>query len=203
MATSTDWPSLTVCRGSRRSSRPGASLSLGATSASESSRGQLAGHEFRCAEDVVVLESGRPVGLVSIARLLAADSNAGIVDVINSARRMSLRIRVSGFAGVCCHDDALTNTPPIPSRSECDLLISGGRVLALDAASSVLDDTAIAVRDGAIVAVGARAEIEASFTAERLIDATCQVVAPGFIDAHVHLGAFLGAGRPYQPSAGP
>ena len=46
-------------------------------------RGELVGREFRCAEDVVVLESGRLVGLVSIERLLAADSNArleGIMD---------------------------------------------------------------------------------------------------------------------------
>ena len=37
-------------------------------------RGQLVGREFRCAEDVVILESGRLVGLVSIERLLAAES---------------------------------------------------------------------------------------------------------------------------------
>ncbi len=36
-------------------------------------RGELAGRKFRCAEDVVVLESGKLVGLISIERLLAAD----------------------------------------------------------------------------------------------------------------------------------
>jgi hypothetical protein len=41
------------------------------------SGGQLAGRAFRCAEDVVVLESGRLVGLVSIERLLAGDSAFG------------------------------------------------------------------------------------------------------------------------------
>jgi len=33
-------------------------------------RGQLEGRKFLCAEDVVVLEAGRLVGLVSIERLL-------------------------------------------------------------------------------------------------------------------------------------
>jgi magnesium transporter len=46
-------------------------------------RGQLTGREFRCAEDVVVLESGRLDGLVSIERLLAADPDASIEDIMD------------------------------------------------------------------------------------------------------------------------
>jgi magnesium transporter len=46
-------------------------------------RRQLEGREFRCAEDVVVLEAGSLVGLVSIERLLAADSNADIADIMD------------------------------------------------------------------------------------------------------------------------
>ena len=46
-------------------------------------RGQLVGRRFRCAEDVVVLESGRLVGLVSIERLLAADSNASLEEIMD------------------------------------------------------------------------------------------------------------------------
>jgi hypothetical protein len=55
-------------------------------------REQFVGREFRCAEDVVVLESGRLVGLVSIERLLAADSNAGVEDVMDATRRWSRRV---------------------------------------------------------------------------------------------------------------
>ena len=95
----------------------------------------------------------------------------------------------------------MTNTT-LP-KPECDLVISGGRVLDLYTASGVLDDMAIAVRDGVIVGMATAREIEASFTPARVIDATGQVVAPGFVDAHVHLGAFLGAGRPYEPNTGP
>jgi magnesium transporter len=47
-------------------------------------RGQLAGRKFRCAEDVVVLESGRLVGLISIERLLAADPDVGVEDVMDA-----------------------------------------------------------------------------------------------------------------------
>ena len=41
-------------------------------------RGQLAGRQFDCAEDVAVVESDTLVGLVSIERLLAADENASL-----------------------------------------------------------------------------------------------------------------------------
>ena len=47
-------------------------------------RGGLVGRRFRCAEDVVVLEAGKLVGLVSIERLLAADPNAGLEDVMDA-----------------------------------------------------------------------------------------------------------------------
>jgi magnesium transporter len=47
-------------------------------------RGELAGHTFRCAEDVVVLESGRLAGLISIERLLAADPEAGVEEVMDA-----------------------------------------------------------------------------------------------------------------------
>lgn len=46
-------------------------------------REQLAGRAFRSAEDVVVLESGKLVGLVPIERLLAADASARIEDVMD------------------------------------------------------------------------------------------------------------------------
>ena len=46
-------------------------------------RRQLVGREFRCAEDLVVLEAGRLVGLVSIERLLAADANANVEEIMD------------------------------------------------------------------------------------------------------------------------
>lgn len=88
-------------------------------------------------------------------------------------------------------------------RSGCDLLIVGGRLLDLDVPAGGLGDAGIAVRDGVIVAVGPRAKIEAARTPGRRIDASGQVIAPGFVDAHVHLGAFLGADRAYTPATGP
>jgi len=45
-------------------------------------REQLAGRAFRCAEDVVVLEAGKLAGLVSIERLLRAEADARVEEIM-------------------------------------------------------------------------------------------------------------------------
>lgn len=85
----------------------------------------------------------------------------------------------------------------------CDLLITGGALLTFDERLGVIDDGAVAIAERSIVAVGDRATITAGWEPDRRIDASGQVVAPGFVDAHVHIGGFLFAGRPYTPSVGP
>ena len=47
-------------------------------------RDEMAGAKFRCAEDVVVLEAGRLLGLISIERLLAADPDADVEHVMDA-----------------------------------------------------------------------------------------------------------------------
>ncbi len=56
----------------------------------------------------------------------------------------------------------------------------------------VIEDGAIAVRDGRIQAVDRTSKIEQNYRAERIIDAAGKVVTPGFVDAHTHL-VFAGA----------
>jgi predicted amidohydrolase YtcJ len=73
-------------------------------------------------------------------------------------------------------------------KSHADLVIVHADVLTLDAASSRAE--AIAVRDGRILAVGDRGEIEhlAGPGTDRM-DAGGQTVIPGLIDTHAHVEA--------------
>jgi imidazolonepropionase len=50
----------------------------------------------------------------------------------------------------------------------------------------IIPDGAMLVRNGRIVAVGPRADIEPRITDEQIVDAGRRVVLPGFVDAHTH-----------------
>ena len=63
-----------------------------------------------------------------------------------------------------------------------DLVVAGGRVVT---ATDVLDDAAVGIRGGRIVAVGPVDDLP---PAARTIDASGKIVFPGAIDCHVHLG---------------
>ena len=54
------------------------------------------------------------------------------------------------------------------------------------AEAGVIERGAVAVRDGRIVAAGPAAQLDETFTAERVIDCTGRSVCPGFVDAHTH-----------------
>jgi 5-methylthioadenosine/S-adenosylhomocysteine deaminase len=74
-----------------------------------------------------------------------------------------------------------------PEPERVDLLVRGGTVVTMDGARRVIEDGAIAVRGGRVVAVGARAEVEPKYTARETIDVTGRLVIPGLINGHTHV----------------
>lgn len=67
-----------------------------------------------------------------------------------------------------------------------DLIVINGRVLTMDDDNPAAE--AVAVKDGAIIAIGSRAAIEAlKGPGTKVIDAEGGSVIPGFIEAHMHL----------------
>jgi imidazolonepropionase len=79
------------------------------------------------------------------------------------------------------------------SKPQADLLIRGGTVLTCiprgDDPVGRNADGAVAIAGERILAVGAAAEVAAQVDTSRarVLDATGQVVAPGFVDSHTHL----------------
>ena len=67
-----------------------------------------------------------------------------------------------------------------------DLLVRGGAVVTMDAQKRVIENGAVAVKDGKIVAVGKFDEIVGRYTAKQTINAEGKAVIPGLINTHTH-----------------
>jgi 5-methylthioadenosine/S-adenosylhomocysteine deaminase len=68
-----------------------------------------------------------------------------------------------------------------------DLIVSGGTVVTMDGARTMVDDGAVVIKGDTIVAVGPRAELEHKYQAAQAIDAHGTLVLPGFINGHTHV----------------
>jgi predicted amidohydrolase YtcJ len=79
---------------------------------------------------------------------------------------------------------AVSSLPACGSPGSVDLILHGGKVVTVDPSFSV--KSAIAVRDGKIVAVGSEAIVR-EYKAARTIDLKGRVLLPGFMDTHQHV----------------
>lgn len=72
-----------------------------------------------------------------------------------------------------------------PAPEPVDLIVRG-RIVTMDPARRVVDDGAVALRGGDIVAIGARGDIADRYRASEIVGDDSSIVLPGFIDAHTH-----------------
>lgn len=83
------------------------------------------------------------------------------------------------------------NTRPLPEKyipnSTADLLIVGGTVVTMDNDRRVIEDGAVAVKNGDIVLVGKRAVVTKNLRAKQTINANGKVIIPGLINTHTHV----------------
>lgn len=76
-------------------------------------------------------------------------------------------------------------------KQAADLIVSGAYVVTMDADKRVLRDSAIAVKDGVIVAIGADADIRAQYSASEMISGENRALLPGFVNGHTHTSMVL------------
>lgn len=69
---------------------------------------------------------------------------------------------------------------------QIDLLITHGLVVTMDDVLPIIEDGAVAIDQGRILAVGASSEVTARYSARKTIDAHHKAVLPGFVDTHHH-----------------
>ena len=73
-----------------------------------------------------------------------------------------------------------------PEKLHTDILIRHGYLITMDQNRRLIEDGAIAIKDGKILAVGPDVELSGRYTAKREIDAEGAPVHPGFIECHMH-----------------
>lgn len=79
----------------------------------------------------------------------------------------------------------------VAAEQAADTIYTGGDIVTVNDAQPTAE--AVAVKDGKIVAVGARADVEKAHqgAATRVVDLAGRTLVPGFVDGHLH---FLGLG---------
>ncbi|MCX7560650.1 amidohydrolase family protein [Sulfitobacter sp. F26204] len=71
---------------------------------------------------------------------------------------------------------------------KADTLITGGTVITMDPDRAIIENGAIAVAGGQIVAIGTAYALKEQVQADRIVDCVGHAVLPGLIDGHAHAG---------------
>jgi 5-methylthioadenosine/S-adenosylhomocysteine deaminase len=77
------------------------------------------------------------------------------------------------------------------TRQKVDLIMNGEFVVTLDDVRPVIEDGAVAIHDGRIVAVGSAGKIQAAYHAPMNIRGKARVLMPGLVNGHTHAAMVL------------
>lgn len=72
-------------------------------------------------------------------------------------------------------------------KQKIDYLLSGGTIVTVDAARSIIEDGAIAVENDKIIEIGKSADLAAKYDANEVVDCSGKAIMPGLINAHTHI----------------
>lgn len=72
-----------------------------------------------------------------------------------------------------------------------DLIVEGKYIVTMDEQMTVVKDGAVAIDEGAIVAIGPAADVDAQYAAEERLPADNRIVMPGLINGHSHAAMTL------------
>jgi len=99
----------------------------------------------------------------------------------------------AAFAAIACTpaDGPVESAAPADTGNSIDLIVAGDYVITMDAARTVIENGAVAVDDGIIIAVGTQAEIENRYTAKQTLAADQRIVTPGLVNGHGHAAMTL------------
>jgi len=108
------------------------------------------------------------------------------------ACRLAVALGLVAIAGCGRQPASPPQTVAVPAERTADTIYTGGDIVTVNDAQPAAE--AVAVKDGRILAVGSRAEVEQAHkgAATQVVDLAGHTLVPGFIDGHAHVMAFGG-----------
>lgn len=100
-------------------------------------------------------------------------------------------LRVLLFGGLVLMVAACSEQKTPVSGQQIDLITYGRWVVTMDAAGTIIENGAVAVNDGKIIAVGSANEIDAQYSAAKTISGNERVLMPGLVNGHTHAAMVL------------
>ena len=95
------------------------------------------------------------------------------------------------FLGACERAADQIETASTDSDDRIDLIVRGDWVITMDGAGTVIENGAIAIDEGVILAVGAASDIDAQYAASETLAAERRIVMPGLVNGHSHAAMTL------------
>ena len=85
----------------------------------------------------------------------------------------------------------LACTPASTPDDQIDLIVDGQTIVTMDADGTIIENGAVAIDEGIIIAIGARDDIHSQYSAVEILAGTDRVVMPGLINGHSHAAMTL------------
>src|SRR5258706_4140661 len=82
---------------------------------------------------------------------------------------------------------AVSSTMAQRRKTVVDLIVRGGTVVTMDGTRRIIENGAVAIKHGQIVAVDSTAAVDRGYSAREVVNATGKVVIPGLINGHTHV----------------
>jgi len=91
----------------------------------------------------------------------------------------------------CGSGEPAGEAPAASAGDEIDLIVRGTHIVTMDAQGTVIENGAVAIDDGVILAIGSAADIDAKYVAAENLDGGKRVVMPGLVNGHSHAAMTL------------
>ena len=110
---------------------------------------------------------------------------------MTTTRHCFLSLFLALFLAACGPADKPAAPVATNDESAIDLLVRGDYIVTMDDGGTIIENGAVAIDDGVILAVGPATEIAAKYPAAEVLDGENRIVMPGLVNGHSHAAMTL------------